>query len=257
MKTKYSRLGLIIALIAVILFLYIWLRPLESFQVTQTPLNELPRIIYTFWTGTNKIPSNRQECLDDLIANCGCKVQLVNPGNLASFILPDSPLHPGYQYLSDVHRSDYLRCYFMHFYGGGYSDMKATSGDWNMAFEDINANNNILINGYHELSPDGVTSGEYPKSLWKEIPACGAYIIRPNTDFTREWYNQMISLMNNKLEQLKANPATSPRATPESQPGYPIGWSEILGDIFHPLTCNYRDRIIFTTPPPNMSKQWI
>jgi hypothetical protein len=216
----------------------------------------IDRIIYTFWTGKNKIPSNRQECLDDLIANCGCKVQVVNPDNLKSFLLPDEPLHPGYDYLSEVHRSDYLRCYFMHFKGGGYSDMKATTGDWNKAFDDMNANDTVLINSYHEPGPEGVHGGEHAKSLWKELPGTCAFIMPPKTEFTKEWYTKMIAVMDAKLEQLKANPATDPRATPEKQPGYPIAWTELLADIFHPLSCNYRDRFLFTTPIPNLSKKW-
>ena len=38
--------------------------------------------------------------------------------------------------------------------------------------------------------------------------------------------------------------------TNDLSPGYPISWTEILGDIFHPLTSKYRDKILFTIPIP-------
>jgi hypothetical protein len=198
---------------------------------------------------------NRKKCLDHLVANAGCKVQLITPENITPYILADHPLHEGYNLLSEVHRSDYLRTYFMHFHGGGYSDVKFTTGDWNKAFDDILQKDDILINGYHEPSPTGVYGGAYAKSLWKEIPGCGAYIMRPKTEFTTQWYGQMIKKMDEKLADLKKHPATHPRATPEVQPGYPIGWTELLADIFHPLTCNFRDKILFTVPIPDFSKE--
>lgn len=214
--------------------------------------NKIEKQIFCFWTGTNEMSQKRKECLDDLIAKCGCKVILVTPANLDNYIIKSHPLHPAYQYLSQTHKSDFLRTYFMHFHGGGYSDIKRCSGDWNKAFDDIIADKNKLINGYHEPSRDGVAGDEHTKSLWKEIPGNGAYIIRPHTEFTSKWYSTLIEILDSKLEALKKHPSTHPRAgfTPDVSPGYPITWAEILGDIFHPLTCKYRDKILFTLPIP-------
>jgi hypothetical protein len=183
---------------------------------------------------------------------CEIDVILVTPDNLQKYILPSEPLHPAYEFLSETHKADYLRTYFMHFHGGGYSDIKLPSGSWVQAFEDIISNPNILINGYHESSEDTIAGDDYVKLLYKEIPANSAYIIRPNTEFTKEWYRQLLSVLDSKLEALKKNPSTHPQAqfTPNISPGYPIQWTEILGNIFHPLTCKYRDRILFTTPNP-------
>lgn len=215
----------------------------------------IDRIIYTFWTGATEMSPNRKECLDQLHATAGCKVQLITPDNLTPYILPDHPLHEGYNLLSEVHRSDYLRTYFMHFHGGGYSDVKRTTGDWNKAFDDILQNSDILINGYHEPSPAGVHGSSHARSLWKEIPGTCSFIMRPRSEFTTKWYDQMIKKMDEKLADLKKHPGTNPRATPHVQPGYPIEWTELLGDIFHPLTCNFRDRFLFTVPIPDFSKE--
>jgi hypothetical protein len=80
--------------------------------------------IYVFWTGDNDMSSNRIKCLEDLKKRSEANVILVNNKNLHEYILKSNPLHPSYGYLSETHKSDYLRTYFMHFHGGGYSDVK-------------------------------------------------------------------------------------------------------------------------------------
>lgn len=202
------------------------------------------------------MPSARKECLENLTNASGCKVQLVDTNNLETFLLPDAPLHDAYQYLSQTHKADYLRTYFMHFLGGGYSDIKYTTGDWNTAFDELSANPKMILNGYHEPSPDGVAGGDSVKEHWKEIPGNCAYIVRPRTEFTKKWYDSLIKILDEKLPALKEHPADNPQATPQTTPGYPIEWTEILGDIFHPLSCNYRDKFLFTTPIPDFSRAW-
>ena len=66
----------------------------------------------------------------------------------------------------------------------------------------------------------------------------------------------MIKKMDDKLEALKKHPAKDPRATPNCQPGYPLQWTELLADIFHPLACDYRGKYLFTVPPPDFNKKW-
>lgn len=47
--------------------------------------------------------------------------------------------------MSNVHKSDYLRSYFMNFYGGGYADVKIYSQDnnWRACFGMMNADSRI------------------------------------------------------------------------------------------------------------------
>ena len=231
-------------------------RKISIARRTQRGGDPIKKIIYCFWTGTNAMPANRKACLDNLIASAGCKVQLVDPTNLKTFLVPDAPLHEAYQYLSATHKSDYLRTYFMHFLGGGYSDIKNTTADWNTAFDDLNAQPKMLLNGYHEPSSDGVKGDKSVKEHWRELPGNCAYIIRPKTEFTQKWYDLLIQKLDSKLEALKKHPANSPQSTPQTTPGYPIEWTEILGDIFHPLTYSYRGQFLFTTPIPDFSKPW-
>lgn len=49
-------------------------------------------------------------------------VCLITKDNLSTFIKPEFPLHEAFPYLSAVHRSDYIRAYLMHFYGGAWHD---------------------------------------------------------------------------------------------------------------------------------------
>jgi hypothetical protein len=192
----------------------------------------------------------RSEKLQDLIQKSGCPVKLIDPSNLQSYILANHPLHEGYAYLSETHKADYLRTYCMHFHGGGYSDIKTPGGDWNKGFDDINARDDCVLNGYHEEERDHVAGDEATKDAWKELPGNGSYIVRPNTQFTREWYTSLLATMDTKLAELKAHPATSPQAKEGDGTGYPIRWTEILGEIFHPLCAKYRKAFLFSVPKP-------
>ena len=48
----------------------------------------------------------------------------MTPANLQDWVVAGHPLHPAYNDLSLVHRSDYLRAYLLHHHGGGYCDLK-------------------------------------------------------------------------------------------------------------------------------------
>ena len=115
---------------------------------------------------------------------------------LHKYILPTNPLHPSYNYLSETHKADYLRTYFMHFYGGGYSDIKRTTDSWLKSFDDLDKSNKWII-GYKEI--DGGTAYG-PSDNYKELIGNCAYICKPNTPLTTEWYNEMISLLNKKID---------------------------------------------------------
>lgn len=97
----------------------------------------IDRKVYMFWTGNNAITENRARNIELTKNNLGVDLLLVTPDNLGEYILPEYPLHPAYQYLSNVHKSDYLRAYFMHHHGGGYADVKLFENDWNSAFNHL------------------------------------------------------------------------------------------------------------------------
>ena len=201
--------------------------------------------VYAFWTGTNEMSETRKQCLKTL-SNTQCDVWLVTPNNLHQFLLEDHPLHEAYQYLSETHKSDYLRTYFMHFYGGGYTDIKTTSTSWIESFSKLYASN-AWINGYPEI-PTGVAY-KPAEQYWNELVGNGAYICKPNTPLTLEWYSEMIKLMDDRLERLREHPATHPRDCAEYSE-YPIEWNEMLGRIFHKVCYKYRHKLLRTLPAP-------
>jgi hypothetical protein len=209
--------------------------------------------IYVFWTGDNEMSENRSNALKNLKIS-ECNIILINDNNLKDYILKSHPLHDAYQYLSFTHRADYLRTYFMHFYGGGYSDIKSTTGSWKKAFDALNKTNNY-INGYTEIE-NGVATGAQLPELYDYTKLIGncAYICKPRTAFTYDWYTSMIKLLDSKLDEIRKFPATFPQDCKEVSNGkYPIKWTEMLGDIFHTICYKYKDKILHTVPLPNFT----
>lgn len=200
--------------------------------------------IYCFWTGTNLMSDNRKRCVENLREVTECNVVLVTPDNLSSFILDEAPLHEAYQYLSETHKADYLRTYFMNFYGGGYSDIKCTTGSWKQSFVDLETSDKWIV-GYAEIE-GGVAYG--PRERWTELIGNCAYIAKKNTPLTNAWYNDMIELLTKKLDSIKEHPATFPQDCYGSDSGYPLGWNEMLGRIFHRVTYDFKNKVLNTLP---------
>jgi len=188
---------------------------------------------------------NRLDSLQQLIDTSDCDVILITKQNLHEYILPDIPLHPAFPYLSETHKADYLRTYFMHFHGGGYSDVKKTTGSWEQCFKDL-YKSDYWICGYKEI-PIGVA---YPPVIdkWQELIGNGAYICKPNTPLTQEWYSGMIAVLDAKLERLMQFPARTPQDMAGSGTGYPLEWNEMLGRIFHRVCYKYKEKLLNTLP---------
>ena len=203
--------------------------------------------IYCFWTEDNPMSETRLRCLQQLREVSQCNVVLVTAHTLPSYILPEHPLHEGYRYLSAVHKSDYLRCYFMHFHGGGYADIKLTMGSWVKAFRDMEINPTAYINGYQAGGPDNVSNPDL-KQHWHVLTGVGQFIIRPRTEFTTEWYQALQSIMDAQLESLRRNPAQDPYDCSTSGTGYPIGYTDLLGIPFNRVQYKYRHRTMYTCP---------
>lgn len=219
-------------------------------------MNEHNKKIYCFWVGNNntEMNENRRNGLASLFLNSKCDVVLVDNDNLSSFILPEAPLHEGFQYLSDVHKADYLRTYFMHFYGGGYTDIKPCLYSWLPYFEQLENSNAFGIGAEEDegpLSTPEIIRKEYG-DLWPDMISNDMYIFKPRTEFTYLWYTEMINRMDQHLESLKLYPATTSREAADTiVTRYPIRWAGILAEIFHPLCVKYSNKILKTMPYPN------
>ena len=216
------------------------------------PIYETPNL-YCFWTGNNKMSETRKKCFDSL-KNTKFNVILVTQDNIDTYILPDHPLHSGYVYLSETHKSDYLRTYFMNFYGGGYCDIKLCINSWIPSYEKLLYGNAIAI-GYEEVENGNVYLENIVPS--NNFIGNGSYICKPHTDFTKEWYNEMINCMDEKYEKLQQYPSRKPdeqREVDDYQ--YHLRWTELLGEIFHKYNYKYRHKILRGLPVDFMNEKY-
>ncbi|MDT0193763.1 hypothetical protein Q9R30_00155 [Arthrobacter sp. AB6] len=206
----------------------------------------LDRVIYCFWTGSNAITPNRLIGLESMIAkNPGIDVRLITPNKLDDYLLAGEPLHPAFHDLSLVHRSDYLRCYFMNFWGGGYCDIKTLHHSWSPAFDRLDADTGKWALGYHEVASDMTARlpgrlGRDVRRRYSRLIGNGAFIMKPQTPLTREWYSRLLERMDFYAEALKLHPGNERG----DNPGYPIPWIDILGNILPPVALKYHHRLI-------------
>jgi hypothetical protein len=201
--------------------------------------------IFILWTGDNEMSENRKKAIQSM-KTASPNITLITKGNLGDFLVKGHPLHASYEYLSDVHKSDYLRAYLMHFHGGGYSDVKTPTESWLEAFKTLNNDTHALGLGYTEVGRHGVALIDN-KSLYQKMVlnhnkliGCGAFIFKPNTIFTTEWLFSVENVLAVKHKPLKANRGN----IMGDNKGYPLKWTEIMGNIFHPICFKYQERII-------------
>jgi len=211
----------------------------------------MERVIYCFWTGENTMSYQRKECLENLKTVTQCKVVCLFKDDIQQYILLEHPLHPGYKYLSETHKADYLRTYFMNFYGGGYSDIKRQSGSWVKSFDLLEQSDKWII-GYAEDDESCIAGPPDITKQWRYLIGNGAYICKPQTPLTQEWYSEMLKLLDERLPLLQKFPATFPQDRAEISNGkYPIEWNEMLGRMFHRICCRYKYKILNTLPTPD------
>jgi len=192
---------------------------------------------------------NREKSFRNLKRAVGVPVRLYLRDSLP--LVPAFPLHPAFEYLSETHKSDYMRVYTMHVHGGGYSDVKNTKGTWEHAFRGMR-DDNVWINGYRELSPYDVVYKPVAH-MWRKLLGNGAYICRPRTPLTQDWFAEVNALLDERLEELRKHPATRPDDRREWGP-YPIEWDELLGRIFHRVLARYAAHVLQTVPECVLSR---
>ncbi|MTI44706.1 hypothetical protein JM93_02578 [Roseibium hamelinense] len=236
--------------------------------------------VFAFWTGSNEMSPERQKCLQSL-GNTDLDVVLVTPSTLDNWVLPEHPLHSAYEYLSAVHKSDYLRPYFMHYHGGGYADIKLTTASWRPAFDQLAKTPDAYAIGYREKSGKGVAHihrhrllgksyilnnqtntfantmrYRWLRSQWRSLIGMCGYICKPASPFTSDWLSQVEDRLDLLLPALRSNPATNPRAASDQPPAsgetaYPLPWSAICADVIHPLVYRHRRHILQGLPAPS------
>ena len=211
-------------------------------------VGKVDRVIYVFWTGDNEITPNRLKGIESLQRVSRVKVQLITPKNLPQYIKADDPLPKAYQFLSLNHRSDFLRGYFMYHYGGGYADIKTYYHSWVPAFDKLDSSDAYAF-GYPEVGWVGVANGAVINEnlkhdlavYWSLLIGNGAFICRPHTRFTAEWYSTSRRRLEGHSEILREHPARDFFGTNDD---YPLAWESMQGGIFHPFCLKYHDRLL-------------
>jgi hypothetical protein len=213
------------------------------------------RRIFTGWASNSDVPPNRQIALLSVVKNTDCAVVYLNSRSMYDWEFPEFPFHPAFPYLNDVHKMDYLRVYTLHFYGGGYTDIKFTTKSWRPFF-DLLENSSAYGLGYTEIGPHGVATvggdlEEEMKENYTDLIGVCSLIFKRRSEFTQEWYEKTCDVLDVNLKALKDSSAQTPTDSLEDGRGYPIKWTGVGGDVFHPLIYAYKDKILHADIAPS------
>lgn len=209
------------------------------------PSGDVPRVIWCFWVGDNPLSPARQAGLQSIrYHNRDLDVELVTPDRLDSFILPEYPLHSSYPSLSYNHRSDYLRAYFLHHYGGGYADIKPLLGSWQPAFERFEKSDKwVLGPPLTSAAWAGNPGGRLETHLrryYRLLPSGTVAMARSHSPLTAEWIREI----ERRMDYFSPALQECPGGIGGQDPAYPIEWMGLQGNIFQPLCLKYRDKVM-------------
>jgi hypothetical protein len=207
---------------------------------------KVPIKLFSAWMGPGEMSEARAKALNSIVIHCGVPFNFISNTNIQSWIHKDFPLHPAFHLLSAVHQCDYLRCYVLHVYGGGYTDIKPTNHNWNQFFEDFRNSKYEYGAGYTEINSFGVAKvggnlEELMKNNYEKLIGVCSLIVTPNTTFTKTWFAKTHALLDKNISKLIENPAKHPQDHLEAKfegghiSQYPLRWTELGGDILHPL----------------------
>lgn len=225
-------------------------------------IDNIPKVVFVCWFGikNNKFPKmspRRFNAFESLVKNIEVPVILITNENYTYFIKKSHPLHPAFEYLTGVHKSDYMRSYLLMHYGGGYHDVKFRKESWKDCWvkDDWLKNENIWMYGRREkcesniACPPNMENKENIKKEYAKLVTMGWIICKPQTPFIKELVTQIETILTKHQNKLEKNPPIDPRQTNGgSENNYPIRWLEILGEISHPLMLTYNDHIKFGLP---------
>jgi hypothetical protein len=166
------------------------------------------------WTGSNPLPDILALCRASVVRHNGAdfKIIVVTPENLREYVDP----HPAYEYLSLVHRADYLRLYLLHQYGGIYLDMDTIAL-------------RSLKQTYADLSRYDLVT--YDGAIWGEVFGISVFgPTRRDSNLTQAWDKAVRDHLDRRHDELAAH--RSQEANPRSDC---LGWSELLSALVQPI----------------------
>lgn len=210
-------------------------------------IKNVPPVIFCVWFGEGSLSEKREKSLSIIRENAHeLKVVLITSENLSEWVVDDHPLPEIFSSLSAIHKSDYLRAYLMHHYGGVYLDVKTMRYDWRLLIESINSDSDIWAGGGPEessanLGPASHANRWNQMAHYNSILYQAAFACRPNTPFTQEWIEEVNRRLRYYEDLLERSPALDARG---QIGGYPVEWKSLLSEIFSPLSIKYSNNII-------------
>lgn len=242
-----------------------------------TSIHEVPFVIWCYWEGA-AMDNNRLESFNLLKAHIEVPICLLTPQNIHHFELAEHPFHAALSYLSIVHRSDYIRAYMMHHYGGGWHDIKATRMSfaecWN-AFEDPTVYLIGRPESYNGAAKVYDEAGLYMPDYWADLVSVPAWIARGHSPLSLQIISQMEAYLDTQLPILIKHPAKHPREKyiapkhllhylfirikhfySKRNPYYPIPWT-LFGNIYHPAVYAFREHVSDKLPQDSIKNAGI
>ncbi len=221
------------------------------------------KTLYVFWTEANDLTPRRKNNLQIIKDRCGVELKFLSYNDIPEYELPDHKFHEAYQYLSATAKSDYLRSYFMNFYGGAYCDIKRAEWNWNPYFDQLTDSDHWIM-GYPLPQGNFHAAPEDPDhdimfQSWNQLIGAGAMICKPRTLLTEYWFEIMTGILDSKFEQLKNNPAEHVRDRlnwPGTNSNYPLRWAEIGPETFFKSCFKYRNKISQQLPCPILNEKY-
>jgi hypothetical protein len=116
-------------------------------------------------------------------------------------------------------------------------------------------NSDAVALGYPEVSASAVAQlpgelGEQLRQHYAELIGYCSMIFKRRTPLTTEWMSNTHAKLDALLESLKAHPAQHPMdqrsvTLPDGTTSqYPLQWTELGGNIFHPVILKYRQQVL-------------
>ena len=233
-------------------------------------INGVPKVVFVCWFGgykveNQKMSKNRFEAFKSLVEKIGVPVILITSNNY-SFFIKSHPIHKSFDLLSGNHKSDYIRAYLLHHYGGGYHDIKHREESWQDCWGDWLFDENIWIYGRRENNRRAIG---YPPSVkhicnhFDKLVTMGWVICKPNTKYISNLLTKIEDILDQKYPELVEHPGYNSAGYYHENPfqmaeenNYPLRWLEIMGEISHPLMLEFTDHIKYGLPDAIKKKKY-
>jgi hypothetical protein len=240
-------------------------------------VNDVSFVIWCYWSG-KAMSKNRLLSYNTLIKNIGVPVFLVTNENIHQIEKPAHPFHKAFPYLSDVHKSDYVRIYLLHHYGGGWHDIKATEVSFKDAWSEFSDPSIYMIGRPERLGgPAQVFDNDnrWMPDYWQDLISVTSWVGRPNSDLSSAMLNDVEALLDKHFDNLKKYPARHSREKKVvgknvfsklsiriknlltgRNDNYPLPWT-VFGNVFHPLNYKFKKNISLNLPQDNIKNAGI